>query len=121
MSRADEMTRLGESIANSFDARMAYIAKLQNDTSTMLAKFDADHATMSKALKAKLAKDRADRKPAVGAMMHGFANTSAQCRNAWRTLTETMQKKRASYKPSFAKPFAKATAAPAHAAPAHKG
>lgn len=113
MSRADEMTRLGQSIANSFDARMAYIAKLQNDTITLLAKFDANHAAMSKALKAKLVKDRADRKAATSAMMRGFANTSAQCRNAWHTLTETIEKKRASHKPSFAKPSAKATAAPA--------
>jgi hypothetical protein len=89
---------------------MAYVAKLQNDTATMLAKFDADHAAMSKALKGKLAKDRADRKAATGAMMHGFANTSAQCRNAWRTLGETMQKRRASRWSSSAKPSPKATA-----------
>ncbi len=113
MSRSDETTKLTQNIVNAYDACRDYVAKMKNDTSTMLAKFDADHAAMSKALKGKLAKDRVDRKAATSAMMHGFATTSAQCRNAWHTLGETMQKKRAGPKASFAKPLAKATAAPA--------
>ncbi len=120
MSRAEETTKLTQNIVNAYDARRdadnartAHGAKMKNDTITMLAKFDANHVAMSKTLKGKLAKDRADQKAATRAMTLGFASTSAQSKNAWHTLGETMQKKRAGPKASFAKPLAKATAAPA--------
>lgn len=101
MSRTEETSKLLQDIVNSFDARRNYddarrgtVAKLKNDTTVMVAKFDADQAAMSRALRARLAKDHGDRKTVVNTMMRNNAAISAQCKNGWYAAAETMQKKR---------------------------
>lgn len=109
MSRADETSQLLQNIVNSFEARRDYdntrraaVAKSKNDTIVMVAKFDADHAAMSRELHGRLAKAHKDRKAAVNTMMRNNAAVSAQCKNSWATAEETLQKKRMGH-PSPAK------------------
>lgn len=103
MSRAYETSKMAENIMKSFDvrrdtdaARHTAVTKGKNDTHAVMAKFDADHSAMSKALKSNLAKDQRERKAAVNTTMHNNAAISAQCKNTWATLSETMQKKHTS-------------------------
>lgn len=109
MSRADETGKLLQNIVSSFESRRDYdnarraaVAKLKTDTITMVAKFDANHAAMSRALHGRLAKDHHDRKAAVHTLMRNNAAVSAQCKNSWATAEETLQKKRMGH-PSPAK------------------
>ena len=104
MSRAYETSKMAENIMKSFDVRRDVEAARHAAVHTMMAKFDADHSAMSKALKSNLAKDQRERKAAVNTTMHNNAAISAQCKNTWATLSETMQKKRASPAPVSPKP-----------------
>ncbi|MBI4671556.1 MAG: hypothetical protein HY741_07800 [Chloroflexi bacterium] len=112
MSRSDEMTKLGQGIVNEYDhrragdaARRATVQKMQNDTITLLAQFDAEHAAMTKAMQAdfaalntKLKKDHAEFKAATKKMMNELATVSAQSRTAWRRTAEQIERRRSGAK-----------------------
>jgi len=130
MPTREEMRSLAEEIVDSYADRVAGIAQIKqaegerkqteareiaqrkSDVGTMFKEFDDSHATMSKELKADLAKvapaikqaegerkqtearEIAQRKSDVGTMLKEFHEEQAGVRDEWQILSAIMQEKR---------------------------
>lgn len=114
MGEAQEMRDLTQEIADSFDARVARVAALRQETRAMLQRFQHDLKQKAADLKRFLSNAEAsrmrdfqpmhrgimarqeDRNRDVAGMLGGFRRDHQAAASHWRSLTATMERKRAS-------------------------
>jgi len=114
MRFAEEMRNLAQEISNSFDARVARVAALKQDTAAMLKGFRDDFSRKAAELKRFLSNAEAsrmkdfrtmhqgimarqeERNREVAGMLGGFRRQCEAAASHWRSMAATMAKRRAS-------------------------
>lgn len=80
MGRAEDMRNLCQDIVNSFDARVARVASLKQETAEMMKGFQRENQQRTRE---------------VGNMLAGFRREQEAMAGHWRNMAATMERKRA--------------------------
>jgi len=106
MGMADDIKRLGEEIATSYDMRVKAIGELGNNVSNMMKTFQKEHKEMADKLRENLKKDERDRleesskrnkerKAEVAGLLKSYRDEREKLAANWQAVVDTMAKKKA--------------------------